>query len=119
MLPYNIEILVDDDFAIDYSSYTNKNFIPKGIENIYGNTAIIDSSYFEGKNFFKPLKEILSKLTEVYQENLEKIVSKFGKYKIKNSNSKVFSIEFDIDNSFDLKEIYVNIDSDVKDFYII
>lgn len=129
--PYNIEVTVDEDFGIDPTGFNLTNFIPKGISTISGNTAIVDIKFIEDKNFFKPLKEILSKVSEISKENLESIVSKFGNYSIRKDLPTIFSIEFDIDNSFDLKEIYITDDSDIKrisisyrncpvrDFYII
>lgn len=110
MLPFYIDISVDDDFGVDqgWSSRVVKNV--KGIKQFgNNNNAIVDPRIFDVKPFFKPVDAILRnniRISDLTQESFVKLMKQFGEFKIQSSNER--NLIFEGNNSFDLHYAYLD-----------
>lgn len=108
MLPFYIDITVDDDFGVDqgWSNRTVKTV--NGIIKWSGNDAVVDPKIFDGKPFFKPVEAILKnnvRITDLTQESFVELMKPFGEFVI-GSNDR--NLVFKGDNSYDLMYAYVD-----------
>jgi hypothetical protein len=111
MLNYYLSISVDDNFGIETNGWTNKQTIHKvdGIKSISGSTAEVDPTILTYKNFWKPVEKFLKygkRINEITDKEFISLFSDFGTYEVNRKND----LRFDIDNDYDLIQIYHNID---------
>lgn len=111
MLPFYIDISVDDDFGIDDgwgTSLISTHKSVKGIIRWSGNDAVVDPKIFDGKPFFKPVEDVLRnnvRITDLTQESFVELMKPFGEFVI-GSNDR--NLVFNGDNAYDLMYAYVD-----------
>ena len=109
MLNFYISLQIDDDFGVpQYNSWGTQNntYIPDGIVSINGSFANINPKIFNNKDFFKPIESIIKNginIEDLSQDDIENIMSKFGKYEMDSNVMK-----FDPNNFYDLDQIFID-----------
>lgn len=110
--PFDITIMIDDDFGIpQYSSWSTVSppYNIKGISDISNGNASINPDIFKGKNFWLPIEMLFSKFStkscfnDITDEELYDFASEFGEFEVYDNN-----IVFNKDNCYDLESIYLD-----------
>lgn len=111
--PFDITIMVDDDFGVQqYSSSTTYKI--RGVSDISNGLASIDPVIFKGKNFWLPIEMFFSKFSEklsfqgITEEELYDFASEFGKFEVYDNK-----VIFNRDNFYDLESIYLDNDTNI------
>jgi hypothetical protein len=104
MINYYLQISIDDDFGYQDTFSGRIRVNPNYIQNISGDHATIDPNLFIGRNFYKPIEELLKlgkPLKDITNNDYRELLSKLGEHKLENYKS--LCAKFNKNNPYDLE----------------